>query len=354
VARKSFNIGEWPILNKWGGGRMAQPTFHGDGQSFHADTCAPLEAAAKRGLCSLHALAHGQYPGTHLPTRLLPEIRSIGYWDARKEQPWGLPWHRNEGIEFTYLMSGRLAFATDQKAVMLKPGNLTITRPWQRHRVGDPNATPSQLHWVILDVGVRRPNQPWRWPDWLVLSPAERRALTTLLSHNEQCVWAGNAAVMGCFEKLGRLLATSTEMPERTRLVLCVNELLLAVMEMLRGRDIKLDRTLTSAQRVVQMFLAELPRRIEQQWTVDTMAQQCGLGRSRFVHYCRQITNMSPLEYLTHCRVEAAKQLLQQRPEMSVTQVALACGFSTSQYFATVFRRMAGHAPREVRRMDVG
>jgi len=324
-----------------------QPIFHGAGESYRADTCAPVNAAAAAGQIRLHALAHGQYPGTHLPPRLLPELRSIGYWDARRGQSWGLPWHRNEGIELTCLRRGQLPFATDQKAVVLKPGNLTITRPWQRHRVGDPHATSSRLYWVILDVGVRRPNQVWRWPDWLVLSPPERRALTTLLSHNEQCVWDANPAVMACFEKMGALVEAAV--PERTRLVLCLNELLLAVMEMLHGRGIALDRSLTSAQRVVEMFLAELPRHLAEPWTVGTMARHCGLGRSGFVQYCRRVTNMSPVEYLTHCRVEAARKMLVDQADRSVTQVALACGFSSSQYFATVFRQLTGRTPRAAR-----
>ncbi len=328
---------------------VAQPIFHGEGESYRADTCAPLEAAAAQGLLKLSALAHGQYPGTHLPPRLLPEIRSIGYWDARHDQHWGLPWHRNEGLELTCLMRGRLPFATDQKSVLLKPGNLTITRPWQRHRVGDPLTTASQLHWLILDVGVRRPNQPWRWPDWLVLSPSERRSLTTLLSHNEQCIWDGNPAVSTCFQKIGHLIENSTPSPDRTRLILLINELLLAILELQRGRGIKLDRSLTSAKRVVQMFLADLPLLLDHPWTVDTMAHQCGLARSRFIHYCRQATNMSPIEYLTGRRINAAKILLQTRLDLSITQVALSCGFASSQYFATVFRRMQGHPPKAMR-----
>ena len=77
-------------------------------------------------------------------------IRTVGRWDARHDQRWGLDWHRNEGIELTLLSRGRLAFATDAGEQVLRPGDLTVTRPWQRHRVGAPFVTPGRLHWLIL------------------------------------------------------------------------------------------------------------------------------------------------------------------------------------------------------------
>ena len=34
---------------------------------------------------------------------MLPGLKMAGYWDADSDQDWGLPWHRNEGIELTLL-----------------------------------------------------------------------------------------------------------------------------------------------------------------------------------------------------------------------------------------------------------
>ena len=110
--------------------------------------------------------------GAKAPPHTLPGVKSLGFWDADHRQDWGLDWHRNEGIELTLLESGRLPFSVDGQDLDLKPGDLTITRPWQLHRVGRPHVTACRLHFLILDVGVRRPHQRWKWPPWLVLSPA--------------------------------------------------------------------------------------------------------------------------------------------------------------------------------------
>ncbi|MBW6457181.1 MAG: AraC family transcriptional regulator [Trueperaceae bacterium] len=331
------------------GMRRAAAVFEGHGERFVADSCEPLKAAAERGEVALQALSRGSYPGRRLLPGELPELRSAGVWDASRDQGWGLDWHRNEGIEITYLARGGLGFAVDGRPQPLRPGDLTITRPWQAHRVGDPEVAASRLHWVILDVGVRRPHQTWAWPSWLLLPSGLLTRLTTLLQQNEQPVWRADAAIDRCFERLASVLADDPGDAREARLKLRINELLLAVFELLDGQDIALDRSLPSAQRSVELFLATLADRCGERWRLRDMAEECGLGRSRFTHYCRQLTNMTPVEVLTHLRVRAAQRMLENDPAGSVSDVAYACGFESSQYFATVFRRHTGRSPSAYR-----
>ncbi len=287
-----------------------------------------------------------------MPASMLPELSTIGYWDAAMPQTWGLAMHRNEGIEITYLARGKTDFAVGSRNHKLESGDLVITRPWQAHQIGNPQVSACRLCWIILDVGVRRPDQDWRWPKWLVLAPTDRKRLTTLLSHNEQAIWRANAEIGTCFEKIAPLLDASSPKTAQTRLVLHINELIVALLDLLRSKSVSLDPRLASTKRSVELFLSALPRHIEQPWTLEEMARQCGLGRSRFAAYCRQTVNLTPAEYLTHCRIDAAKQRLTQASPTSVTEIALACGFQSSQYFATVFKRLTGLTPRAFRRLQ--
>ena len=36
--------------------------------------------------------------------------------------------------------------------------------------VYNPNIGFCKLHWFIIDLGVRKPQQEWVWPDWVILS----------------------------------------------------------------------------------------------------------------------------------------------------------------------------------------
>ena len=135
-------------------------TFRTERELFHADTCEPLKRAAASGGLHLEAISRGGYPGTRLPGNELKELCMAGYWNAPGQQDWGLGWHCNEGIEIGYVSAGRLPFGVGEESLKVGPGDLTVTRPWQRHRVGDPNVPACHYSWVILDVGMRRPNQP--------------------------------------------------------------------------------------------------------------------------------------------------------------------------------------------------
>lgn len=331
--------------------QKSQPAIFYDVNGTHkADTCENLKAATARGELYYAAYAHGCYHGVKMPPQMLPELCVACVWDANKDQSWGLPTHRNEGIEFGFLTRGNLDFIVEGKPYELKAGDLTVTRPWQPHQVGNPRIKASRMHWLILDVGVRRPNDPWKWPDWINFAPQDIDKLTRLLSHNEQVVWPGNNHIERCFEKIVEYIET-TNSPEsaQTRLQLYVNELLLEVFEMLQKTNIELNARLSSARRSVEMFLHGLTEHVDYPWTLEEMAHHCNLGRSRFAHYCKQISNMTAAEYLAHCRVEKAKTLLANSPDKTILNIALDCGFDSSQYFATVFRKKTGQTPSQFR-----
>jgi len=208
------------------------------------------------------------------------------------------------------------------------------------------------LNWLILDVQVRRPNQAWQWPDWIMLSRSDRQQLTRLLRHAPAPVWPAEQEVMRVFEQMERLLR-EPKFPQ-SRLALLVNECLLALLEHLQAAKPALDEHLSSTEHTVALLLQSVAEHPERPWTLDEMAEACGLGRTRFVHHCKRLTNLSPNDYLNRSRVQRAEQLLGQSEAVqthpSITEIAGRCGFSSSQYFATVFKRLTGIAPREYRR----
>lgn len=322
-----------------------------DAEGVHfADTCDPLRLAVADNQVEMHALARGTYPGDPFPGDSLPEVRTVGFWDASRPQNWGLEWHRNEGIEFTYLARGSLGFAVDGTEYHLKRGSLTIARPWQSHRVGLPHVDPSRLHWLILDVGVRRPNHRWVWPSWVVLAPNDLATLTRLLQYNENPVWQADAEIERTFEALSACSMSPKRAGLESELRLRINELLLEVLRLLLDQQVQLDEQLASSRRGVEVFLRDLNSVVDRSWTLEEMARACGLGRTQFCRHCQDLTNMSPMEYLTYCRLQRAAELLRSNSAASVTDIAFATGFASSQYLSQQFRRYFRTTPTEFRR----
>lgn len=326
------------------GAASAEPaTFYGCHEVYHADTCAPLRAAAACGDLQLWAYGRGTYPGEPIPEGVLAQLPSVGLWDVDHAQGWGLDWHRNEGIEIGCITRGYLSFSCEESEYELGPGAVTITRPWQPHRIGRPHVSASRLCWFIIDVGVRRPNQPWSWPSWLLLPPTELVRVTELLRANEHPVWQASGPLTHAVERLQYALRGQVSQP-LARIGLCIAEIFIEVADILEKQIPAQDPYLKSTARVVEMFLARLATELDKQWTLGAMAEACGLKKTSFVHYCRQLFNASPTEYLRKLRVARSVELLE-TTDQSITDVAMACGFQSSQYFANVFKMEMGLTP---------
>nr|WP_245234880.1 AraC family transcriptional regulator [Tamlana crocina] len=79
------------------------------------------------------------------------------------------------------------------------------------------------------------------------------------------------------------------------------------------------------------------------------MAKSSGVGLTRFTYHCKQLTNLTPMRYLNIRRLEMAKNILKDSPNLTVGEVAYMCGFTTSQYFSTVFKKHEKCSPKAFR-----
>ncbi len=326
--------------------------YRAAGKSFVADSCRPLVAAAKAGAVKLHAFGRAGYPGRRWPAEELPGLRSVGSWDATSAQSWGLPPHRNEGIEISFLAGGEIVARIEDRLQTLRHDEFLVTRPWQPHQLGNPHVGASRLVWLILDVGVRRPHQEWRWPAWIILNRADLAELTRYLRQNERFIWPGSPDIRRGFLGIARVIAENKNAGDVSRLAVLINEVLLAVLDNFRARRISLRKSLTSTERTLQQFIAELGHALGEPWTLGMMAASCHLGVTQFVHHFRQATNLTPAKYFAKARVNRASQLLISNPQRPITDIAFDCGFSSSQYFTNVFTRQMGISPRQFRRQQ--
>jgi AraC family L-rhamnose operon regulatory protein RhaS len=120
---------------------------------------------------------------------------------------------------------------------------------------------------------------------------------------------------------------------------------LLFILDLVAVEEVQLNEKLMDSSRSVQLFLKELNVNLSENWTVEKMAKSSGVGLTRFTFHCRQLTNLTPMKYLMLKRLEMSKQLLLDHPEMNISDVAYQCGFSTSQYFATMFKKQEKCTP---------
>ena len=79
--------------------------------------------------------------------------------------------------------------------------------------------------------------------------------------------------------------------------------------------------------------------------TLKEMAGIAGLSPTHFGRAFRAATGMPPHQYLLDLRMQRARRLLE-TTRLSITQIALECGFEQSTSFATSFKKLVGVSPR--------
>jgi AraC-like DNA-binding protein len=82
------------------------------------------------------------------------------------------------------------------------------------------------------------------------------------------------------------------------------------------------------------------------------IARACGLSSGYFARAFRKSTALAPHAWLQKARVERAMTLLRQ-PNITLSEVAIACGFFDHSHFSRVFARHTGHSPRNWRRIAI-
>ena len=95
--------------------------------------------------------------------------------------------------------------------------------------------------------------------------------------------------------------------------------------------------------------LSAIHRTPERRWSVELLAREAGMSRSRFAARFRAVTGQAPLDYLTRHRMfRAAGDLATRR--IPLAELAAGAGYESEAAFSKAFRRWSGHAPTDYRR----
>lgn len=89
---------------------------------------------------------------------------------------------------------------------------------------------------------------------------------------------------------------------------------------------------------------------LEHHISLTDLAQASGYSLSRFKYKFREEVGTTPSEYITLQKMEEAKHLLSSTSD-SITEIAYRLGYSSSNYFSSVFKKINSCTPRNYRKL---
>lgn len=262
---------------------------------------------------------------------LLPEIAWCGFCAWTRERPQALGRHAHtDHFEIHYLLRGKLDWWVAGRPCTVSAGQLFITRPGDDHDGMDRVLHRCDVAWIALK------------PPFPHLDPQSARAVEETLATLDPLPFDADPGVLPAV--VGVLAEGSARGPFAALAVRAHLHLLLAgIVTSWRRRGTKPTATSPAVERGV----AVLRERLGAPLRIDALAKLAGVSRSTLHERFVAELGMSPNEYLTHLRMERAKELL---AGATNAEVAGILGFASAQHFATVFRRRVGTTPGGWRR----
>jgi AraC-like DNA-binding protein len=282
--------------------------------------------------------------------RPLGPLAQAGRWEPHKRRT--LTTHRNPGLEVVWVERGHAEWQVEGRVARVPPGSVFFTLPWEAHGGVVPRQPGLELYYAVirLDRMYEKPAASFGFHLDLRFSTREARGISTVLSQAQARARPAHAELA----RLGPWLVGEFGSDAPLHGCLLASLARLTVLELYRAclRPIEAEARETQAEARVRSFLRELPERCGKEWTLERMAAECRLGRSQFSQLVKQFTGDPPIMALNRIRVGVAQKRLADR-HVSITEIALALGFGSSQYFAKIFREYTGLSAREYRRTQV-
>lgn len=104
---------------------------------------------------------------------------------------------------------------------------------------------------------------------------------------------------------------------------------------------------LTDSERVVEQAIRWFQTQYMLPVSIEKLAASLGYHRTHFTKVFKQLTSLSPKQYINQVRMERAKELLS--TNLSVEQVGNSCGFTDPLYFSKQFKLWTGESPSQFR-----
>lgn len=253
------------------------------------------------------------------------------------------------GIGITYVAKGALDWMVDGTPIIIPQGAIFFTLPWQENgsmNLREPDN--NEIYQVLFNLKEDNKNKQNQieFPDSLRFSTAEMSSISSTLCDADKNCFTSTPSMRWLMPNLVSELNSNNKLSS-AHIQTLMRGILVELTRIVSG-DSRDTTTYTHTEQRVQSLIEELPNRLDQQWHLKDMASYCRMRCTQLNVIFQKLTGNTPMDHLSRLRIDRSRTLLRDT-EMKVIDIAFACGFSSSQYFANSFRRATGLSPSNYR-----
>ncbi len=239
-----------------------------------------------------------------------------------------LPDHfHSDCYEFTVVLEGSFNFTVDHEDYPVASGQLFITPPGQIH--GTNNSPMSKGHILWFQLSVKEKNL-------LFLNE-----VASLDIQNRLELTVGSKVFSLSKVSLQIAKHLSQDLNETASPFLVANQITHLIYEMF----MRVEENKKQVPDDIKRVFAYIDQEIHQEISLDALAEIANLSVSQLKQKFKAQVGTAPRNYINQLKIEQAKKGLLMGH--TVTEVAMNYGFTTSSYFAVVFKRYTAYTPTE-------
>ncbi|WP_172249546.1 AraC family transcriptional regulator [Saccharibacillus deserti] len=226
---------------------------------------------------------------------------------------------------------GRGTFVHDGQPYELEAGDAFLIRPGRLVSYISDSRRPWRYRWIsfagkLAEDTVRTAGLTRQHP---VFRPAPESDIPRLLLHTLESFRSRRAGAH--LASLGYL-----------------HLILSAAEDVVRG-DSALPAADTAGSLAVKQMIRYMTDQYAHPVSIEDMCQSLGYNRAYLSRLFKKETGAAPVTYLLRLRIDKARGLLRERPDLSIQQIASSVGLTDPLYFSRQFQRLHGQSPTAYR-----
>lgn len=271
----------------------------------------------------------------------LPAVIHISW--RRSQVATRVPWHSHVGYELLFLLEGTTAYEfSAHETVVLHGGHFLVVPPGVMHRGVNNMRSPCTIFGLVLTPP---PRGDWQSTPF---TATDVRHMHLALEKGSRRVQPSSSVLRWMVRRLGEEAASYAAGTPSIETAVAIRALISGVLV---GAMRQVLNPPTKPKEFVSAAITYLREHLGETVRMSDLVRHVGFSRARMFDIFKAQTGLTPNHYLQRLRIERSQELLR-KTEQSITEIAHVTGFSSGQYFSTVFIRYTGLSPSDFRKAN--
>lgn len=243
--------------------------------------------------------------------------------------------HFHTTMEFVVVINGRQQYKIEEKHYMLYGNDMFVTYPYEQHGNGEDVQDRCKFIWFQIDLSSEE--------NFLGLTEPRSLYVYNQIMNYRNRTKKINTSDGLMLQKAFFLLGTK----DISNQTLGYSYFLQFVLKNICTKEIEIKKENNSLD--IEKAVLYIQKNLFSDMDINMIAEQCGLSVSRFKTKFKDQMGVTPHSYINALKIDTAKMYLKDE-DKTITEIAYVLNYSSSNHFASIFKKFTGCTPSEFRK----